>query len=193
MTAETKKSHCNDCGGERTHHVLYRDSSGWDNEEASISGGTTHEMLKCAGCEKVVLREQEWCSEDWPGHERDPRFYPPATFRPVPKWITDSELTKEKLRELMKEVYIALQNNQPYLAAMGIRAALEYIMIDKVKDNGPSGHFKFLHPWPGQIPPGPTAGMIRLLLGIVAFCKAADGLFQTIAFAFELDEHATVH
>jgi glucan phosphoethanolaminetransferase (alkaline phosphatase superfamily) len=23
-----------------------------------------------------------------------------------------------------------------------------------VSDHGPDGHFKFLHPWPGQIPPG---------------------------------------
>jgi len=131
-----RKAHCNECGGDKTHHVLGRYSSRWENEEASISGGTHYEMLKCGGCEKVVLREEDWCSEDWPGPEREPRFYPPATFRPAPKWLTNAEVKKEKLCDLMSEVYIALQNDQPYLAAMGIRAALEYIMIDKVKDNG---------------------------------------------------------
>lgn len=44
-----------------------------------------------------------------------------------------------------------------------------------------------------KIPQGRTAGMCGLLLGIVGLCKAAGRLFQAIASAFELDEHAAVH
>ena len=60
----TRKVHCNDCGGERIHHVLNVERLTWDNEEAAIHGGTDYETLKCGGCEKVVLRESEWCTED---------------------------------------------------------------------------------------------------------------------------------
>src|SRR5208283_841274 len=37
---------------------------------------------------------------------------------------------------IMKEVYIALQNNSRRLCAMGIRATLEHTMIDKIGDHG---------------------------------------------------------
>lgn len=135
---ELRKAHCNVCGGERNHHVLHRERTRWENDEASITGGTDYEMLKCAGCEKVVLRESEWCSEDMDGPAV--RFYPPATFRPAPKWLTDFYLEfppgKDLLHDLLKEVYVALQNAQPFLAAMGIRALLEQIMIEKIDDNG---------------------------------------------------------
>jgi hypothetical protein len=36
----------------------------------------------------------------------------------------------------MREVYSAVQNGLPRLAAMGIRAALEAVMIDKIGDKG---------------------------------------------------------
>lgn len=38
--------------------------------------------------------------------------------------------------DLLNEVYVALQNAQPMLAAMGIRALMERMMIEKVGDNG---------------------------------------------------------
>lgn len=41
---------------------------------------------------------------------------------------------KETLRQLLVEVYKALQNGMPRLAAMGVRATLEAIMVDKVGD-----------------------------------------------------------
>lgn len=133
----SRKVHCNDCGGERNHHVLHSDSTHWEAERGAVTGGTNSEMLRCAGCEKVILRESEWCSEV---DEPTIRFYPPATFRPAPKWLTDFWLEfppgHDQLHDLLKEIYVALQNAQPYLAAMGIRALLEQIMIDKIKDNG---------------------------------------------------------
>jgi len=133
-----RKAHCNTCGGERNHQVLHYKRTRWENDEASITGGTDYETLQCAGCEKVVLRESEWCSEDMNGPVV--RFYPPATFRPAPKWLTDFYLEfppgQDLLHDLLKEIYVAIQNAQPYLAAMGIRALLEQIMINKVKDNG---------------------------------------------------------
>ena len=135
-----RKAHCNDCGGERNHHVLHRDSTSWEAEDACVTGGTNYEMLKCAGCDKVVLRESEWCSEDDPHIDRPPRYFPPSTFRPEPKWMEDFSIAcppgLEQPYDLLKEVNVAMQNAQPYLAAMGIRALLEQMMIQRVHDNG---------------------------------------------------------
>lgn len=136
----TRKAHCNDCGGERNHHVLHVERLTWDNEDrAGIHGGTDYETLKCAGCEKIVLRESAWCTED--GDDGPTvRFYPPSTFRPEPKWLHDFWLEfppgQDLLHDLLKEVYVALQNDQPFLAAMGIRALLEQIMVTKCGDHG---------------------------------------------------------
>lgn len=139
----TRKVHCNTCGGDRNHRVLHSDSNRWNDDDHTISGGTTYEMLKCGGCDSVVLRESEWFSEDI--DERGQvvptvRYYPPATFRPKPKWLIELWLqlpSKEHpLHDLLAEVYVALQNDQRSLAAMGIRALLEQIMISKVGDHG---------------------------------------------------------
>lgn len=139
MATSKRKAHCNKCGGETNHLVLHTDSTRWANDEASITGGTEYEMLKCAGCDKIVLREREWCSEDDPHSEPNVKFFPPTTFRPEPKWLTDFYLEfppgQDVLHDILKEIYVALQNAQPYLAAMGIRALLEQVMIEKVGDN----------------------------------------------------------
>jgi hypothetical protein len=52
----------------------------------------------------------------------------------------------------------------------------------------PGGHFKFLHLWPGQTPPGRTTGKAGLLLGMGTLCKAAGGFFEAIALAAKLDK-----
>ena len=142
-TPTIRKAHCNTCGGDRNHQVLHVDKTRWDDDESGIAGGTTYEMLKCGGCDKVVLKETEWCSENMDARgqiEPTTRYYPPATFRAKPTWLSDFwiELPFDEhlLHDLLAEIYVALQNDQRALAAMGIRALLEQIMISKVGDKG---------------------------------------------------------
>jgi len=42
----------------------------------------------------------------------------------------------DTVRGLLAEVYTAFQANARRLATMGVRAVLEAVMIDKVRDNG---------------------------------------------------------
>jgi Domain of unknown function (DUF4145) len=44
-----------------------------------------------------------------------------------------------RIEKLLKEIYSALHNDSLSLAAMGIRALLEHIMIEQVGDNGSIG------------------------------------------------------
>jgi Domain of unknown function (DUF4145) len=71
----------------------------------------------------------------------------PMAVRTRPKWLIlfnnrfemlfDDEATKvpETIRKIMNEVYTAFHNSCRRLVAMGIRATLEQVMIDKVNDH----------------------------------------------------------
>lgn len=134
------KAHCNQCSGDRNHTVLHLEETRWSNDEACISGGDKYEMLKCMGCDNIALRHTSWNSED---DERPVNYFPPAIFRPSPAWFADLRLElspQDKFVEpLLREIYVALQNNQPRLAAIGIRSLLENVMIAKTTDQGTFG------------------------------------------------------
>jgi hypothetical protein len=133
----TKKAHCNVCGGSKNHIALHSESTSWADEDHQVSGSDQFEMLKCAGCDTIKLRHTSSFSED---DEDEIVYFPPAIFRRPPAWFGS---LKKKLKgdsrvveRLLKEIYVALQNDLPALAVMGIRALLEGVMIAKVSDQG---------------------------------------------------------
>jgi uncharacterized protein DUF4145 len=91
-------------------------------------------MLRCNGCDDIKFRYMPWCSgDDGPTIT----YFPPSIFRPKPGWLNILWFQGGAVvQELLSEVYSALQNNQPRLAAMGVRATLEQIMVSKVGDQG---------------------------------------------------------
>lgn len=143
------KAHCNKCGGERRQEVLRQEKSRWDDEESGICGGDNYEMIKCCGCEGISLRHSSW-------HSGNPaeiiRYYPPATFRQEPSWLPELSFAisgrDRSVQDLLQEIYVALQNDSLRLAAMGIRALLEHVMLEKVGDQGSFG--KNLDAFEGQ-------------------------------------------
>lgn len=139
----TTLAHCNECSGERNHDVLHVEKVRYDEPEHGFWGIQEYEMLKCRGCGSVKIRYREWSSEDYDVQgQLTPRtvYYPPAVFRTEPKWLTDLSIEagfdEGNIYDLLKEIYVALRNDQRTLAAMGIRALLERIMIEKVGDKG---------------------------------------------------------
>jgi hypothetical protein len=66
------------------------------------------------------------------------RFYPSPVSRKLPNWaifrLTLGDKKETNLGSLLKEVYQAVDGGQHRLAAMGIRALLEQVMIMKVRD-----------------------------------------------------------
>lgn len=133
----TTKAHCNTCDGDRNHDVLHSERTNWDDDEQAISGSDTYETLKCCGCELIKLRHTSWFSED---DAATVSYFPPAIFRRSPEWFSDLWLElkaeDEFVEALLKEIYVALQNNLPSLATMGVRALLEKIMISRAGDQG---------------------------------------------------------
>lgn len=144
--AENERVHCNRCGGQRRHELLHKEELGWEEDIGDgmiINGANIYELLKCQGCDHVVVRHRSWFSEDLdPNSGRpvvDTIFYPPATYRKQPVWLTELLFASDfddSIQSLVEEIYVALQNDTPRLATMGIRALLETIMIDKVGDKG---------------------------------------------------------
>ncbi len=136
--ASVLTSHCNTCLGDTRHRLLRRFKSKWDQGddivEPYLNGTTTYEMLKCEGCDTVSLRRLSYCEQSG---DTEVSYFPPTVQRQEPKWINHlSDRKGSNRRRLLRQVYIALNNNCPLLAVMGIRALIENVMIDKVHDQG---------------------------------------------------------
>lgn len=145
VICETVRAHCNKCLGEKNHRVLFTDSNEWSeeiNHGCEIHGSEVYEMLKCCGCDSIVLRHKSYFSEDYDDEGRPISriyYYPPTFSRRKPSWyfeIIAFDCPFSSIKELLDEVYVAIQNGSLHLATMGIRAIIEKMMIDKVNDHG---------------------------------------------------------
>lgn len=146
--SEKLKSTCNTCHAETLHEVLFeKKQSGSDeiSEDFDIQWGVRWRVIQCRGCESVAMRVDAWNSEavDERGRpEVETKYFPPRIFRQYPKWLSDDvfdEVCPEEVKNLMKELYVALQNDSRASATMLTRAIFEHTMIDKVTDLGTFG------------------------------------------------------
>src|ERR1051325_11664037 len=127
------QAHCNACGRSTNHDILGVDRQTYD-DWSDVQTLYLYEMLKCCGYGSVRMRIIYMSTQDEINHEV---YYPPAIARHPPPWVAgapDSPKIPLPIRLLIKEVYIAAQNNLLRIAAMGIRAILENVMKEKVGD-----------------------------------------------------------
>lgn len=142
MSEEKIKAHCNTCGGLKNHVVLHPETDVHSEDDwLSIS---TYRLIRCAGCDRVHLQHE---TEVTTGNQTyiNLVYYPPALSRRRPDWMTLSVhnvlwAMNSEIGQLLTEVYAALQNGSNRLAAMGIRALVENIMIDKIGSD--TGNFE---------------------------------------------------
>lgn len=137
---QTVKGHCNRCLGTRNQFLLYSGKFEWHETddrtgEVLFTERESYELLKCCGCDQVTLR----LTEDAPWYdESSVRYFPPAVSRQRPRWMVSFGYLMgsqtEHIRTLFNEVYSALQNGLPALAAMGVRALLEHVMVSTSGD-----------------------------------------------------------
>ncbi len=125
---------CSSCLQRTTHKVLHERAI---RDEDRI---TTYAMLECLGCHRVCLGEQVLFTDDG---EVEHNYYPSPVSRKEPDWILfmilglgGSKDQDARLGSLLYEIYQAVYGGQYRLAAMGIRALLEQIMVSKVGDLG---------------------------------------------------------
>jgi hypothetical protein len=125
---------CSNCIGKRRHKVLFETAQ---QEEETVE---KYAMIECCGCARISMGYQRVWKDDG---SVDNDFFPSPVSRKEPDWVywvwlgqwrTSSEQEAAKLMFLLKEVYQAVHGSQYRLAAMGIRALLEQVMIMKVGD-----------------------------------------------------------
>lgn len=141
------KAHCNKCLGWKNLQVVHREQTGWEEElddqhGISINGGDTWTLLKCLGCDEVRLQHAHWFSEDMDPDGRPivhTEWFPPSITRQKPIWrrqLLPFNVKLNDLNGLMDEIYGALSIGAHRVATMGIRALVERIMVDLVKNQG---------------------------------------------------------
>lgn len=150
MTPRATQAYCNRCGQPTKHDVIAAERRESGDRELGDVECNLYEMLTGRGCDSVSMRHTWRHTRSWPNwedSEPDVLQYPPPIARRAPDWtnitLTDLDLADDdaapvptRVKALMREVYSAVQNGLPRLAAMGIRAALDAVMIDKVGDVG---------------------------------------------------------
>jgi hypothetical protein len=111
---------------ETKHHILFQTTQ---HDEQTMD---TYALLSCCGCENISLGHRRlWLN----GGSVQNCFYPSPVSRKEPDWVFWLRFgNTENLAELLNEIYKAVDGGQHRLAAMGIRALLEQVMIMKVGD-----------------------------------------------------------
>jgi Domain of unknown function (DUF4145) len=138
-------AHCNRCAGERRHIVIAAERTTWEEEVEPgyrIDGSDDFLMLRCRGCDFVHMEHAAWYCQQTNEHG-DPvpthKQYPPKINRHPPRWTLATEwvfLFDQPVRVLYEEVNRAVAADCPRLAAMGVRALIEAVMVEKVSDRG---------------------------------------------------------
>lgn len=141
---EKIKAHCNTCGGKKNHLVLHTEED--VHFEESWTEISTYRLIKCAGCDRIHLQHETDLSglTDADGNPVISMvYYPPPLSRRRPDWMSGFPnaiwMLETDIGQLLNEVYTSLQNGSNRLAAMGIRAIVEIMMIDKI--GGDTGSF----------------------------------------------------
>jgi hypothetical protein len=140
-------SYCRQCGGERYHSVIAEETRPWSDD--AIEGSDTWSMVECNGCHTVTFVHSHWFSEDYDITEDGPTpilhrdLYPPAPPRKMPEWGTDGllcySLNDSWIIQLHTDIYAAIGIKAYALAAMGMRAIVDFIVTSKA---GTKGNFK---------------------------------------------------
>jgi hypothetical protein len=133
VTESTKviQAPCSRCLGKTRHTVLFEKSKQDEQDEECIE---TSALIECCGCGKLSTAYQRRWTDDG---GLDEYFYPAPITRREPPWVFGigfNGVAEEAIGEILTETYQAVANGQRRLAAMGIRAALEQVMIATIGD-----------------------------------------------------------
>jgi hypothetical protein len=130
---------CSQCVRKTKHEVLFETSQ---QDEQTLD---TYAMMSCGGCSTISMGHQRrWIQSG----EVEHKYYPSPVSRKMPEWMFLWRLGLGRgkgdaaIGAVMMEVYQTVDGGQYRLAAMGIRALLEQVMIQKVGDLKTFENFK---------------------------------------------------
>lgn len=125
-------SHCNSCLRSTRHDVLkvHTVEDSYDDGHGGGGWRSTYSLLACRGCGTASLRTDYF---DTSIGDYDPVFYPAIISRKPPKWVWQ---LKRDWRELLQEVYTAIDADSRRLAVMGARTLVDLYLTESVGNHG---------------------------------------------------------
>lgn len=130
MPIETKRHPCNTCGGATEHEtIIVNRIEEVDSENKTLVRYIN--TINCRGCKSASIFEEIHAIEGVSS-----RYTPPRLWLQRPNWVDDIETIDNNIYGLLVEVYSAANDKQFRLLAMGVRAALDLIMIHILGDIG---------------------------------------------------------
>lgn len=126
-------SHCNSCLQRTKHDVLRRHTvkdHAEEDEHFTEAWTYIYSLLACRGCGTASLRVDY--TDNVVG-DYDPVFYPAKVSRKPPSWRWQ---LKQDWKDLMHEVYTALDADSRRLAVMGARTLVDLYLTEVVGNDG---------------------------------------------------------
>jgi hypothetical protein len=123
---KTVKGHCPNCGTDRNAQIVAE--HGITDDDESVWWSAKFQIVQCRGCDEVYYRKVEMCSEDAEADGRPiPRitYWPAPSKRKPPDWAIELLSQDSTLYDLVAETYVALNNDAPVLAAVGLRTVFD--------------------------------------------------------------------
>ena len=131
---------CLKCTGRTAHKVLTSvDVRGDDGDrDYSVSWSNDHQIVQCLGCKSVSFRIASSNSEDYYQTDQegnleysvDEKLYP-SRLEGLKGLGDDTHYLPTNVRRIYDETLMALSNQAPVLAAIGLRALLETVCKEK--------------------------------------------------------------
>jgi hypothetical protein len=126
------KAPCSNCLTWTSQKILHTEEREFNEADEVF------QLIECAGCGRISMARTWQFDDERYGTE----YYPSPVSRAQPWWVGAVRLTGPRVdmdhdsRDLFSEVYEALAGGQHRLAAMGVRALLEQVMVFEVGDHG---------------------------------------------------------
>ena len=129
----TVKALCLDCKKVTNHNVLAEHKTSGGHEEDEIRWWATYQIIQCMGCDDISFRRTSACEEDFDPYtgklEEAESLYPDRLGGRDP--MSGHESFPVKTKRIYIETIKALNNQTPILAAIGLRALIESICLEK--------------------------------------------------------------
>jgi hypothetical protein len=126
--SNTCEGHCPRCDQNLNANIVASHPERWFDEGALVGATVNFRILKCLGCETVYFQKESWPDEQFLGehkiHGPHVTHWPPPS---APDWVR--QLDDRRLRNLLREVYGAVNAGHRVLAAIGTRTALDCAMV----------------------------------------------------------------
>ncbi|WP_415921066.1 DUF4145 domain-containing protein [Tateyamaria sp. SN6-1] len=134
---------CPNCQKEMRVDVRAEHVTRWDSDDGMVSGNDRFWILECRGCERTFFGHGSTFSENI-DHKYDPAtgewnmyhpetktFYPKTLSRQKPNWLTTYfDFREVSWLQTLNEVYAALDNSLPTLAAIGMRTTFDVLAVE---------------------------------------------------------------